>query len=305
MEFKKYNKIHQIGHKENITLFEDSNDDIYIEEKVDGANTRFYIKDGKIIFGSRTQEINEDEKNAKNFKRCLLFLREKIEKIPDIYTDLNDLIFYGEAMFKHSLDYNWEEIPLFLGFDVFDVQKDKFEDWDSKTGLFNHLELDTVPFIKTCKAGELKELSEDMIPESKYPAPSAKDRRAEGIVFKNYNKQVFGKLVRTAFKEVNKETFGMSKKFAKDDDERIVAMYCVNARIDKMIFKLIDEGVELEMKMMEQLPKRVYEDIMEEGHDILFSNYSVDFRNIRKLVTKRCLAVLQQVITNNALNVIR
>jgi len=58
------------------------------------------------------------------------------------------------------------------------------------------------------------------------------------------------------------------------------------------------------MKLMQYLPKNVYVDIMEEEwREILIeSKWKIDLKNLNKTITKRCLAVLQQVITNNALN---
>ena len=55
MEFKQYNKIYTLGYKDNKDIFVDPNDEIVIEEKIDGANMRFYVgEDGKLIFGSHT-----------------------------------------------------------------------------------------------------------------------------------------------------------------------------------------------------------------------------------------------------------
>ena len=127
--------------------------------------------------------------------------------------------------------------------------------------------------------------------------------QAEGIVLKNYRTQTFTKYVRDRFKEENRKTFGGSKKWATDDSGKIVALYCVNARIDKIIFKLIDEGEDLDLKLMHILPKRVTQDIFEEHwQDVCYSNYSVDFKSIRKKVSTRCFNVLKQMITNNALS---
>lgn len=57
------------------------------------------------------------------------------------------------------------------------------------------------------------------------------------------------------------------------------------------------------MPMMHELPRRVSKDIWEEHwEDIMQSSWTVDIKQMRTLITKRCLAVLRQVITNNALN---
>jgi len=303
MEFKKYHKIKVIGDEENKELLSNPDDLIVIEEKMDGGNFRFVIINGKIIMDSRTRELDEDNKNIKNFKRCIEHIRSNLEtKDLSLY---EGFIFYGECMISHTMQYDWENIPPFLGFDIYNNKLEKFIEFDAVLIMYKQLGLDMVPIIEVKPAKDIKQLTDDDVPDSKYYAPSAKDKKAEGIVLKNYKRQVMAKYVRDKFKEKCKDIFGKSKKFARleEDDELIIAIYCTNARIDKIIFKLIDEGYKLEMKMMEKLPKEVINDIYEEHwKEICFSNWSVNFRNIKKRITKRCLEVLKQVMVNNAIN---
>jgi len=64
----------------------------------------------------------------------------------------------------------------------------------------------------------------------------------------------------------------------------------------------MDEGMKLDLKMMSELPKRVLTDIYEEHwKEILTSNWKIDFKSVRKLVPRRCLAVLKQIMVNNAI----
>jgi hypothetical protein len=311
-DFHKYTKIKIVGDEENKDIFKDGEDEIVIEEKLDGANFRVAVIDGAIIFGSRTQQLTSDsgeEVNLdKNFRRCVDFVREKITPFMFDSDGVNEnLIFYGENMVKHTLDYDWEKIPPFLGFDIMEVSSGKY--LADKNNIFNHAGLPVVPFIKVCKASEIKELTEDLIPISAYPPKSNPTQKCEGIVFKNYSKQIFAKLVRNEFKEKNKDAFGRNPKQSNEEDKdtaEIVWAYCRNPRIDKMIFKLIDEGNKLDMKLMQTLPKRVWNDIVEEeGAEIMNSNWVVDCKVLRKSITKRCLTILKQVITNNALNEVK
>ena len=305
MEFHKYRKIYTMGHDENKDIFSNPEDDIIIEEKIDGGNFRFMINDGKIIIGSRSQQLTDNEGQDANmnkmFLRCSNFVREKL-KDKDLKL-LEKRIFYGENCVKHTMNYDWEKMPPYLGFDIYCLENEKF--LAEKRMFFEALDLPVVPLIKKCKASEIKEINDDMVPISAYPFASSKDQKAEGIVFKNYNKQIFAKYVRDVFKEKNAEVFGGSPKYNKVDETNnaeFVFRYCTNPRIDKMIFKLIDEGMVLDLKMMAELPKRVLKDIYaEHWKEILESNWMLDFKSIRKLVPKRCLAVLQQVMVNNAL----
>lgn len=300
VDFRKYPKIKYLDDEETKDIFADDDDEIIVEEKADGASARFYVKDGKIFFGSRNKPIGDsDEMIDGNWRRWTEYVKKKV--IPN----LDELprcavIFYGEAMLRHTINYDWEKIPPFLGFDVMTVGDGKFVDYDEKVSIFENADLPIVSLIKRVKAKELRDakLDDDFVPKSQYY-----DGWAEGVVFKNYKKQIFGKMVTAKFKETNKKIWGTSKKFAETNNEAVVATYCTNPRIDKCIFKLIDDGHKLELSMMSHLPKMVYTDIFEENwRDICLSQWSVNFKEIRKLVNKRCFEVLKQVITNNELN---
>ncbi len=306
MEFKKYDKIKILGNEENMDIFTNPEDEIVIQEKVDGANFRFFItKEGNVIFGSRSQELGEDKehKYEKTFQRCIKFIKEKWGKVIDIAPDLSHLIFYGECIVKHTMDYDWEKIPPYLGFDIYDIKAEKYLNYEDVKRIFStNLNIEMVPLIKLCKAKEITDVNDDFVPKSKYASISSKDQQAEGIVFKNYTKQIMAKYVREKFREKSKKVFGTSKKWAKTDDEYFTAVYCTNARIDKCIFKLMDEGRNLGMEMMGDLLNKVYKDIWEEHwEEIAFSKKKTDLLGFKKLVSRRCLEVLKQAIVNNSL----
>jgi hypothetical protein len=296
MTFHKYPKIKLIGNKENVDLLSNPDDFIYIQEKIDGANFRFMpTEDGRIIFGSRNQSIGDDTQEiGGNWKRCVEYILSRT-KNKDM-KEFAGCIFYGECCVKHSLEYNWDMMPAFLGFDI--MVNDRFICAPDVAKYYYCLNIPTVPLIWSGRAKDMPEIKEVYIPKSAYAMS-----QAEGIVIKNYQTQTFAKFVTSKFKEVNRDTFGKNKKYAESDDERMVAIYCTNARIDKQIFKLVNDGNALDMPLMEQLPKLVYSDIVDENwKDILNQNWTLNLRNVRKLVSKRCVNVLQQVITNNALN---
>ncbi len=272
---------------------------------VHNSNFRFMIRDGNIIFGSRSQQLTSDEGEdtniQKNFLRAVNFVRDKLllgSRAGEI-KKYEGYIFYAECMVKHTMSYDWDRIPPLLGFDIYDIEKERYLKTDIAKAVFEGLGLSFVPIIKIITAGELKDINEEMIPISEYSL-----HQAEGIVFKNNDKQLMAKLVREKFKEKNRETFGGGKKYAKTDEEYLVAVYCTNARIDKTIFKLMDDGEKLDMTMMSKLPTRVYKDIWEENWQEItnMKGKVVSFQSFKKKVTGRCLLVLKQVIVNNALN---
>lgn len=293
--FHKYKKIYRLGTEETKELVTSANDILYVEEKIDGANARFMVKDKRIIFGSRTQSIGDSTKDIDgNWKRWTEYIKEilKDKTIPEGY------IFYGEAMLKHTVSYDFEKHPAFIGFDIFNLKTDKFLQYPRKKHMFKLLGIELVHLIERTKPKKF--IEEDIGQSNYYPG------KCEGYCIKNYKTQTFGKIVRSEFQEMNKKTFGMSKSGARklgDDSEIFIATYCPNARVDKHIFKLLDDGQKLEMKLMKYLPKQVWEDIInEEAKTILRSNLTLNLKNVRIKVAKRCKAILEQMIENSYLN---
>lgn len=309
MTFKQYDKIRRLGHPENQDIFLNDEDEIVIKEKIDGANFRFYItQEGEVMFGSRTQHLQEGKghKYAKQFKRCIAYVKERLED-----KDLGffaGLIFYGENCVKHTLHYDWDKIPPFLGFDVYNTKTNEYMPWGAAELAFEAIGLPTVKTLHRITAKEARQLdiNDEWVPITKYPPQAKPNMKAEGVVFVNDNNGMRAKYVRDDFKESNAAVFGGTPKYNGNDmAAKISHWYCTNARIEKHIFRLTDEGHKLEMRLMEHLPTNVWRDIWEEEWEtIIFdkaSNDVIDVRKTRKIVTKRCLAVLKQIITNNAL----
>jgi len=158
--FEKYHKIKRAGDAENRDILTDDSDEIVVQEKVDGANLRIFITDGQLIFGSRNQQLSsddgEDSNVSKNFIKCLEYIRERTNGID--LSEYNGLILYGECMVKHTLQYNWDIIPPFLGFDIKDVGTGLYQELPFCEKIFSELNLEMVPLIGRFECKELKEV---------------------------------------------------------------------------------------------------------------------------------------------------
>jgi hypothetical protein len=293
----KYPKIKVVGSDENRDIFKCHDDEIIIEEKIDGANFRFMLNniydENRIIFGSRGKVLGyEHDTIGGVWERCVKFIKDTVK-----VRDFTDMVIFGECCHKHTMNYDWEKIPPFLGFDIWNINDGSFLDYNQKKYVFDELGLTMVPLKEIIRAGDIKEITTDIIPQSQYA-----NTYAEGVVFKNYKRQIFAKFVSDKFKEDNRKVFGGGKKHAETDTHKLVLAYCTNPRVEKWVFKLIDEGHKLNRSLMKHLPKLVLEDIYQEhGNDIWTSAWTVDFKKMRQQVSKRCFAVLDTMIVNNAL----
>jgi len=303
-EFKRYPKIFGWDKDEVKDIFLDDEDVIVIEEKIDGANFRFMVKDGKLVFGSRRTVLDEDASNRKNYERMIEYIKSKFDF--DLW-EMEGYIFYGEAMIKHTIMYDYDKLPPFIGFDIYTPKG-----WlthKTKEIMFTSLGIHTVPILQITKAKLIKEvlqnellkkkknILDDLVPQSKLYKG-----KAEGLVFKNYSKNIWMKYVTTIFKKQNKDTFGKQKAECKNDNELFVVKYANNYRIDNVIFSLLNEGHKLEMQLMKYLPTRLLHDILEEdAKEIFRQNWVLDLHKIRKMITKRCQIVLKDIILRNNL----
>lgn len=319
----------------DVEVFVHDSDEIYVLEKVDGANFRWkQFDNNQLLFGSRRVVFKDgDEPQAydetnKQFRHVIDYLQETVdlETLTEITTEYGNLVFYGEAMHKHTIDYEaWDgkspdikaKMPNYIGFDIWNEDTGEWVSHSEVIDIHSRLGLETVPVLQKTTVTELND--EDIeIPQSEYrtPNPEAEDTfnqegLAEGLVLKNDSQGVRAKKVAEYMQEVNQ--FG-----APDDDEsleemksrkrnarKLVSTFVTEQRVLKNAHKLVDEGKydELEMPMMKDLPQRVLTDVFaEEGWAIINHEYEIEFtedskESIRQVVSDKCARLLKEEIT--------
>lgn len=278
----KFEKVRPLNKTRSEELF---NGFIEITEKLDGANFSFIVDENdELIFRSRRQVLAE---NAGNFTKAVEYITKKNEQTPFE----KGLIYFGECMTKHTIDYG--ATPEFVGFAVYSMEEEKYLDyWMQYFDMYNIPRVDPM-IVQTISPDALEELTNK---------PSTFGTTCcirEGIVLKNYETQCFSKIVRPKFKEENKKIFGDPERKAKmEETDKIVATYCTPSRVQKGIFKLRDEdGCDVGMPMMEHLPILVTEDILEEEVLSIAKKFKdINFRHFRKGVAKECLKKLKEFV---------
>lgn len=296
--------------------------ELIITEKLDGANFRWtYIpKYERFLFGSRNVQFKHGdeplpkEQCNKNFRHAIEFVNNRTDF--DIVEQWEDLQFFGEAMHKHSIEYDaWDDqepdiesdTPNVVGFDIWDDENGEWLSYDEVEDKFSKMGIPTVPILHRIDAEEAEE-EHFKIPKSEFrePDPTADEEfdqigLAEGIVIKNDNTRKRAKKLHEYFKEKNAVVFNDPSK-SSTMSGTFVARYVTNTRIEKTIHKLVDEAEydEPEMPMMRELPKEVIKDIMaEEGWEIMNNDLelTVDVKDkIREKASRKCARVLKKEV---------
>lgn len=283
-----YIKIELIGKRSNEGILEGN---VEISEKLDGANLSFYReKEGDpLTFRSRRIELNENT-GMHGFRPGIDMIREADSNNPFPPGKM----FFGEHMTPHVIFYG--NIPNFIGFSVMDIASGIYEaNWQK---YFEDREIPIVIFINMSNPA-VDDLKALVNRKSEFGDTECIQ---EGIVIKNYDTQLFAKIVR----EVFKEDAGRGKGYCirKTDEDKFVKRFCTPARVRKVIFKTLEEHPEeeLDMPIMKYIAGETAMDILQEEILTIAKECQGDFnfRLFKKGVSNECRATLQNMIIEQA-----
>jgi len=310
MKLTKYPKIRRLGHDKTKGILE-SGEELILLEKLDGQNFRLKLDEESdmILYGSRNTLFKEYdapqhyEDIGGTFQKGARYIENNIdkEKLKELNEEYGEVQIFGENMVKHTLDYEWDEIPQFLGFDIW-TEEEGWLEYDKMCVLMTELGLEVAPIFDSMDAGEFDHKDYE-IPESQF-----RDGKAEGVVIRRSSDTDKQGSWRGSRAKYLSEEFEEKHKSAKSgaepmtDDEELVETYATDGRIRKHINKLtVDEGKDLEMSLMDELPMRIVEDIWQEEHqELVRTNKKIDMKQFRSLVASKCVPILKKKIRYNA-----
>jgi hypothetical protein len=249
---------------------------LWLLEKVDGANFRFQLRDtGLLRFGTRGKVYDDPAAVPEPYQHAVRHVREELDRtaLRAAVEDVESIVFFGEAMHHHTIDYDWEQTPSFLGFDIWSAQDEAFRPPGAVQAIFERLGLQPVRAVQ-------KELpARDFDPDSfAIPQSAYYDGPAEGVVIHN-KRGGRAKLLHPEFQEVD-ETVPLD-----GDASDLAARYATDRRFEKWAAKLGDRG---EPVTFEALYKRVLEDIVREEHKQIYHREdAVDLDVFREAVAER------------------
>ena len=251
-------------------------DIIQITTKIDGANASIAWDEttGKLEIFSRTNLLN----SPGALRGFYDYVKTEIEPKTD-WSIYKDFVFFGEWCVGHTIkSYNKEWFNKWRVYDIWCKSTGCYVSQEQVKAICKQLSLNYIeelyygPFISWdhCKSFLNKSIAYG--PEQ------------EGIVIKNQSKlnnennkaPAYLKIVNECFKESQhskkeKKTLDPEAEAAKAEAVKLAASIVTEARVRKLILKLVDEGLvpaELQPKdmgaVMKQLPKRCFADCLKE-----------------------------------------
>lgn len=321
-EMKHYMEIPRIGHKTTEDFFvrlASKGLDISVAVKLDGANAQFEANEqGDLMVYSR-RNIVDEEKNLNGFYQ---YVQDKVDptRIPTGYK------IFGEWLVSHIIKYPQDAYRHFYLFDIYDSVNGVYISHDSEVfqqihsylvgeiGMKEEMVLYKGPYKGIEHLNDLlKQVTRTGVDYDHVKQPeSFDDVFHEGLVVKStdyrdqYGHQLFVKLVGERFQEVKKVK--LRPKTPKGPDVsvegQIVEFAVTKARIEKMLYKLVDESVlqqDFDLEDMNviarNLPKRVYEDVIKEELDTIQDQFGeFDEKLIGKKMSGRVMSLAKSII---------
>ncbi len=293
----KYPKIHTLGSPENEGIL---NEVVVCQSKIDGANfrCRYIAEENKLVFGSRSQLL--ENANPNEWKAIRAYLKA-FELFKDKF--IPGVIYFSESMQKHTI--NYENIPDTIGYDVFDVERQEFYNWKAAKVAFEQI---GIPFINIHFEKHGRDVTIDELNNfiKRSPYREAGD---EGIVLKCYSKKnvfgrpLFAKIVDELFKEENKKAFKTIVPTTTNNEFEIIDRYLTEARFEKAILQLNEQGNVIDMSLMPKLFKYLGDDILSENILYISGEWkALDFKTFYGLIARRCAGMLKEHLLKDAQN---
>lgn len=289
-----------IVRKNNVGAFE-VGDQIQITTKIDGANASiaYNADEGKLEVFSRTNLLAGAD-DLRGFKPFIdiKFKSDEFAKFPD-------LVVFGEWLVPHKIN-DYEKCH-FNNWHVYDIWNKSAKNYMPQSFVKEFCKEHGMSYVEVLYEGPFVSWNHcrTFMHASKYGP------RQEGIVIKNQTKldrddirfPKYLKIVNDEFKEsmIKKEKKPVDPEILKAEQEAYAAMATVvtEARVHKLILKLIDEGkLDKDLKpqdmavVCKHLPKMVWEDLLKEEPEILQKVGNLAGTACSKLTVGHCKKII-------------
>jgi len=155
---RRYRDDLQLSEWETKELFEN---ELIVQEKVDGANLGLFMKDGEIHAINRNTQIDYSIPRNDQFKKLKEWINNNYVDLSSILEDKK--MIFGEWLFaEHSVEY--DNLPsYFLCFDIFDLSESKFVSQTNLETILDQTKISYNPVLYKGKIDSISDLDDLMV----------------------------------------------------------------------------------------------------------------------------------------------
>lgn len=209
---------------------------LWIQELVDGAHFRFRLREsGMLQFGDRNRVYRDPDDIPLPYHHAVRHVREEFDReaLRAARDDVSSVVFFGVATHRHTIDYDWERTPSFLGFDVWDdADEGQFLPPDAVEQIYDRLGLQSVNvFEKEVRATDFDPKDYEIPSSAWYDGPAA------GVVLRNKTGQR-AKILHPDFEAAGDVSVTENDATAED----LAREYATRDRVEAVADELEDRG---------------------------------------------------------------
>lgn len=272
-DIKKYTDVVRYGKSGTQEVLQ-KGDYISITEKIDGANASFCIDDSceiGVAAYSRNNQVGEHN-TLRGFYDWV------VKTVVPIKDKLNPRYrYYGEWLVSHKVVYKQDQYNNFYMFSIWDEDKEEYLSDEIVKSEAKRLGLNTTTYFYEGEYISFEHIMSFVGKSDRTLEPNT----GEGVVVKNigykdrFGKQVFVKFVSERFAEVQKQKLPKNPNI-EDEHKGLIDSVVTVARVEKIIHKLVDDGILGEDYSIEDmglilrhLGQLIVDDIIKEEYELI------------------------------------
>ncbi|GAA0249329.1 RNA ligase family protein [Haladaptatus pallidirubidus] len=236
---------------------------LWIQEKVDGAHLRFQLREsGLLRFGDRNR-VHDADAVPTPYQHAVRHIRENFDRsaLRSAVENVESVVFFGEAMHRHIIDYEWSRTPSFLGFDIWSDSSERFLSPDRVEAIYRRLGLNHVnAFEKEVRAVDFDPHDYEIPRSNWYDGP------AKGVVLRNKTGDR-AKLLDSDFDTDTGFAGRNGPKTSNKSPEAVARAYATDRRFERTASTL---EANQQAVTVDALFERTFETIVREEHAHLF-----------------------------------
>lgn len=299
MTQKKFTDVVRMGHKMTKGVFNEG-DMITVTEKIDGANASFK-RDGNsmnVLSFSRNNPLTGTD-GLNGFKKW-------VDETIDARKLLDGVIYFGEWLNPHKVKYAPEHTKTFILFAIFNEFTQEYVNFSMVRDEARRLNLKLVPVFYEGPYKSYEHL-QSFVGKTELEGTLGGEITGEGIVVVNYNykdrygDQVFTKMVVEKFAEVQHQKAPRDPNTPESLEALWVKDNMTVARVEKLLLKLVDEGIIEEEfgiedmgTILKNINRRLIDDMIKEEVDYLPEGY--ELKEIGRAVAGKSPSIIKEII---------